>query len=116
MDNKNNNQLNTEKHILEIAEWILNNYKSIKDIEDILAKTYLSEKYFITVFKKYTLETPHAILNKLKLLEAKKLLETTELPITEIAKKCGFTSANTFTKLFKSKFDVNPKLYRQCKI
>ncbi len=106
----------TEQKIYEIMDWMFENYKSIKNLDDIISKTNLSRKYFITVFKKYTKETPLSFLNKLKLVEAKKLLETTDLPINQIAKICGFTSSNTFTKLFISKFDTNPKLYRNSKI
>ncbi len=43
---------------------------------------------------------------------AKRMLELTDKPGTEIAEICGFTDASYFTKNFKSAFGITPKEYR----
>ncbi len=43
---------------------------------------------------------------------AKRMLELTDKPSTEIAEACGFTDASYFTKTFKSAFGMTPKEYR----
>lgn len=104
---------NSEHKIYEIVEYILNNYKTIKSIDSLVELSGLEKKYFITLFRKLTFETPHALLNKLRLIEGKKLLETTNLSVVQIAKEVGYTSANTFTKLFTIKMGVSPSIYRK---
>lgn len=106
--------MSTNKEIItKIIIYINNNYKSIKNIDLLAQKCGLTKKYFITLFKQYTLETPHAYINQLRLIEGKKLLETTDLSITDIAKKIGFNSGNTFTKYFTKMIGVSPNIYRK---
>ena len=45
--------------------------KSIKNIDLLAQKCGLTKKYFITIFKQYTLETPHAYINQLRLIEGR---------------------------------------------
>jgi AraC-like DNA-binding protein len=40
------------------------------------------------------------------------LLRQTELPITEIAVACGFTSASHFSRTYRSRFGYSPKSER----
>ena len=44
---------------------------------------------------------------------AKKLLETTDSSITDIALHCGFNSNSYFTKLFHRSFGKTPNAYRK---
>ena len=44
---------------------------------------------------------------------AVKLLENTNLSITEIALASGFNSVSYFLNVFKNKFNMSPKEYKQ---
>ncbi len=44
---------------------------------------------------------------------AKKLLKTTDLPISEIAFKVGFSDYNYFSRIFKKHYGKSPKSYRK---
>ena len=44
---------------------------------------------------------------------AKKLLETTDYSITDIALNCGFNSTSYFTKLFHRSCGKTPNAYRK---
>lgn len=48
----------------------------------------------------------------LRLKKAQFLLKNTVLPITEIAKQCGFTYAYYFSKVFKERMGILPGKYR----
>lgn len=48
--------------------------------------------------------------------EVKKLLITTDLSVTEIAKRCGFSSSNYLCLMFKKKENISPLTYRKLKL
>ena len=53
----------------------------------------------------------HHILD-LRLERSKYFLEQTELPISEVARQCGFSYSYYFIKLFREKYDRTPLEYR----
>lgn len=55
--------------------------------------------------------TTQYIQNK-RVERAKRLLGDTELTITDIYVKCGFESANYFTRVFRNHTGVTPSVYR----
>ena len=52
-------------------------------------------------------------INKYKLESAKMFLEDTNLSVSEIAYKCGFSTPNYFSTSFKNKFGASPASYRK---
>jgi len=48
-----------------------------------------------------------------RLKKAVKLLQTTDMNISEVVYSIGFTSRSYFCKIFKAKYSCNPKLYKQ---
>ena len=49
----------------------------------------------------------------LRIRAAKKLLKESTLPLSEIAKRTGFSDENYFGKIFKRKTGVTPTGYRK---
>ena len=54
----------------------------------------------------------NALLNSIRIENAKKLLVSTDKSITDICFDCGFQSCSYFIKLFKSKVGITPNKYR----
>ncbi|MCB0644345.1 MAG: DNA-binding response regulator, partial [Phaeodactylibacter sp.] len=52
-------------------------------------------------------------INDIRLMEAEKLLQTTEQTVSEVAFDCGFNDPNYFTRLFVKKFEKRPSEYRK---
>ncbi|MBR2341441.1 MAG: helix-turn-helix transcriptional regulator [Clostridia bacterium] len=83
------------------------------NLEELAASTGYSPSRFRVLFRKETGFSPKEyILNK-RLDHAKTLLETTQLPITEIAFLCGFLDYPQFNKFFNARAGMNPKEYRK---
>jgi AraC-like DNA-binding protein len=55
---------------------------------------------------------PSEYLNLLRLENAKKQLEETDLPLFDIAVANGFSSDNYFIRMFKKRYGITPKRYR----
>ena len=56
---------------------------------------------------------PSDYINNFKLETAKGMLEQTQLSISEIAYRNGFSSPNYFSTVFKNKYGITPNAYRK---
>lgn len=80
----------------------------------LLAKEFhLSEKYISWYFKEHFSIGFMQYVVHLRMLKAKDMLVTTDLPITEIAMSCGYPSVNLFIRNFKEAHGVTPLQYRK---
>ncbi len=78
-----------------------------------LAEKYnCSPNHFIIKFKQKTGYTPIKYISIKRIEVAKKLLETTLLPISDVMEKVGFYDASYFSKLFKKTVGCSPREYR----
>ena len=98
---------------LKIKNYIDNNYKNIHINRDIASVFSYHEYYLNYVFKKNFNTTIHKYITDLRLRKACYLIETTDLPICDIAYTVGFANANHFSTKFKSKFSITPSMYRK---
>lgn len=59
-------------------------------------------------------ETPHARVQRIRLERARDLLRSAhELPVAQIAERCGFANPFYFTRAFAKRFGMPPTAYRQ---
>jgi transcriptional regulator GlxA family with amidase domain len=56
--------------------------------------------------------TPAAYVEAVRLERARALLETTELQLEDIARRCGFGTVETLRRTFGRRLGVNPSDYR----
>nr|WP_324611189.1 helix-turn-helix domain-containing protein [Streptomyces sp. WM4235] len=68
---------------------------------------------FARRFAAATGTTPHAWLRNLRLSTAEELLETTNLPVEEIAHRVGYGSAAVLREQFVRRRGVPPRAYRR---
>lgn len=73
----------------------------------------LNSSYLSTLFKKETGTTLTNYVNGKRMEHAIYLLNTTMLPIQDIAVQCGINDVNYFTKLFKKTKNKTPTQYRE---
>jgi AraC-like DNA-binding protein len=59
--------------------------------------------------------TPVTYLNRYRLLQARELLENTDMKITQIALAVGFSESAHFTRTFQREVGVSPRAYRRGK-
>ncbi|HEY4554740.1 MAG TPA: AraC family transcriptional regulator, partial [Bacillaceae bacterium] len=81
--------------------------------EDLAQIYHMNPVYFSRAFKEIYGLTPMKMVKKLRLLQAKRLLETSDDTIEVIAQKCGFCDSPHFNHSFKSAFKVSPSEFRK---
>lgn len=98
---------------LSVIKYLEENVTERLLIEDVVAKVNYSKSFLFRTFKAQTGSTIIAYFNGLKIEKAKKLLEDTDLSVTDIAYKLGYDSQSYFTKAFKKKVMYSPLSYRK---
>lgn len=83
---------------------------SINSISD---KLKVSSSHLRHVFKQFTNKSISDYINEVRIDNAKDLLKTTSLPVSDICNKTGFINGSYFFTLFKKINGVTPTEYRQ---
>jgi transcriptional regulator GlxA family with amidase domain len=62
--------------------------------------------------KNITGETTQHYVQNLRLEQARHLLQTTQMSVSEIGYRCGFEDATSFSRAFKRSFGQSPTQYK----
>ncbi|MEH7493868.1 helix-turn-helix domain-containing protein, partial [Neobacillus niacini] len=81
--------------------------------DDLATTIGLTPNYVSTLFKKEVGITISEYVQHVKIDEAKKLIEYSSTPISEICSLLNFTDQSYFTKVFKKHTGITPKQYRE---
>ncbi|WP_338786061.1 helix-turn-helix domain-containing protein [Metabacillus sp. FJAT-53654] len=82
-------------------------------IQSLADQVCLSPSRLSHLFREQVGTSIMATLLSIRLAHAAKLLEFTQLPISEIANEVGFASPFYFTKQFTTSYGMNPSAYRK---
>lgn len=83
------------------------------DLAIISALSSLSVPQLVKQFNHVFGTTPHQYLTTLRLNSAKDLLQTTQIPVRDIAIQCGFDSAGSFCRVFRKTYQASPGALRK---
>ena len=82
-------------------------------VADLLKIANMSRSHFMRSFKKATNQAPIEYLNRLRIRKGMEYLRNTNLTITDIATRVGFSDSNYFTRQFKKYGGTTPLSYRR---
>ena len=82
-------------------------------VAELAALSHYSERQFLRLFKEATGCLPLQYITRLRMQSASTLLKETDLTVTEIAGRCGYTDSGYFSKLFQREYGAAPKAYRR---
>lgn len=100
--------------ILNIAKaYIDNNYQKELTLSQVAKYIYLSDSYFAHSFKNKFEISPKSYILKVRIENAKELLENTDNKISDIALSVGFSSQQRFNDIFKKQVGITPLKHRQ---
>lgn len=102
-----------QDRLLTMLSFIQENYAEKLTLEQIADAASISTRECLRCFRESIRQSPMDYLIEYRVQVAKKLLETTNLSITEIALRCGFNSNSYFTKIFHRSCDKTPNAYRK---
>lgn len=82
-------------------------------LDELAAEARLSPFHFARMFKQSMGVPPRVYLTRLRVERACELLETTDLPVTEIAFEVGYSSNQVLARVFLKHRHVSPTDYRR---
>lgn len=100
----------------EAAQYICDHCEGAISVRELARQSGYSKDHFTRRFKEAIGRTPRQYINDVKLDQAKKLLRTTDMSVSQIASALGFCDAGYFTNFFCEKAGVTPSYYRKQKI
>jgi AraC family transcriptional regulator, melibiose operon regulatory protein len=101
-----------ELRIKDMLTWIDAHYADSVTVTQLADSAGISVRECQRSFSATLHTSPMNYLMNYRIAAATELLRTTNLPITEIALRCGFESPSYFTKQFKSLIGKSPRQYR----
>lgn len=96
----------------EMISYIREHYTEKITLKDFAAEFHMSEKYISRYFKEHFNITFSKYVNHMRLSHSKKLLDTTDYSVTDIALFSGFPNVSYFIRSFKAGYGVTPLKYR----
>lgn len=93
--------------------YIERHFQEEMTVAELADLTHYSERQFLRLFKEATGYRPMQYITRLRIHTACRLLCETELPVTEIAERCGYTDSSYFARVFQHKCGISPKAYRK---
>ncbi len=94
-----------------IMEYVRQHYADKISLTQIAEEFYLTQSHVARLFKKHTGESVLEYINRLRIEEAKRLLEQ-GMSVKEAADQVGYDSLNNFYKYFKRYTGKTPAEYR----
>ncbi|MFZ5869412.1 MAG: GlxA family transcriptional regulator [Actinomycetota bacterium] len=102
----------TDDGMAPVLAWMLDHLAEELSVERIAAHAHMSPRTFARRFRDTTGTTPAAWLNRRRLERARELLESTDLPVEEVARRVGFGSAAVLRHHFAA-LGTTPNAYRR---
>lgn len=82
-------------------------------LPQIARRAAMSERHLSRLFDEYTNTTPARFVERIRIEAAQRLLEGTDMSMSEIVRRCGFGTAETMRRAFDRVLGVPPAAYRQ---
>ncbi|MDY6809926.1 MAG: helix-turn-helix domain-containing protein [Actinomycetota bacterium] len=96
-----------------VLDWMVEHLDVDITVDDLAAKMHMSTRTFARRFVDEVGVSPHRWLTEQRVLQARRLLESTTLPIDEVASRVGFASATLLRHHFNANVGVTPTVYRR---
>ena len=106
-------QLHSNRAIMRAVEFINENYHREFSLDEIADHCYVNKYYLSHLFPAHKHMTLKQFLITRRIDEAKKLLCSEELSVSEIAQQVGIPDATYFSRLFKRETGESPINYRK---
>ncbi|MEV4946336.1 helix-turn-helix domain-containing protein [Streptomyces sp. NPDC053755] len=102
-----------DERLADVLAWARAHLHEPLPVAELARRALMSRRSFARRFTAATGTTPHAWVLGLRLARAEELLETTDLPVEEVARRVGYGSAAVLREQFVRRRGVPPRTYRR---
>lgn len=104
---------NEDALVAKCQEWAALNYNTTAPAVAMTRLAGVPERSFIRRFRKATGMSPLEYVHRLRIEEAKQMLETGDLPVEEVAAEVGYQDTSFFGGMFRRRVGLTPAHYRR---
>ena len=97
----------------EVQRHVVEHPQSDLSVAAMARRAHMSPRHFARAFVAETGVTPACYVEQVRLEAARRLLEGSAAPVSEVAAECGFGTAETMRRTFLRALDVGPAEYRR---
>lgn len=97
----------------KFLDLLLKYYKEQHEVAFYAEKLFITPQYLTFIIKELTGKTTNKWIDETLILEARKLLKTTQTTVQQIADQLNFSDQSTFGKFFKKYHGISPAEYRK---
>lgn len=101
-----------DRRIADAATWIQSHFNEVITVGNLASRWHMSTRTFARRFLDETGTSPLAWVLTQRLHRAQVLLETTQLPLPDVASAVGFASVETLRHHFRRELNTSPSRYR----
>ena len=105
-------QVADREGIRKLLHWMSENVQADLSVAALAQRAHMSERTFARVFAAETRFTPAAYVERLRVDAARRSLETSKKSVKQIARLCGFGTAETLHRAFRRGVGSTPLEYR----
>ncbi|MBT0586394.1 GlxA family transcriptional regulator [Alteromonas oceanisediminis] len=102
-----------DAEILALQNYLEQHLAEATSVEHMAQLTALSTRTLMRRFKRATGKTPQLYVQELRVEQAKRLLDSTPMPIAAIVQSVGYEDLSSFNRLFKRITGLSPGFYRK---
>jgi AraC family transcriptional regulator len=110
---KPSTKLELYKRLAFATDFIHASYTGQIQLDEMANAACLSKFHFLRLFTHVYHVSPYQYIQQLRIEKAGQLLESTSMPVAEIADLLGFDNSNSFSRLFAQRTGVYPSQYRE---
>lgn len=96
-----------------IGSYLQKNYLNIQGLDELTEHFRITKSHLCHLFKKQTGMSVLQYVHRLKIQHACRLVQETNIPMSEISSMCGFGTVRYFNKTFKSVIGYTPMYIRK---
>ncbi|MBR2611529.1 MAG: helix-turn-helix domain-containing protein [Clostridia bacterium] len=98
--------------LLTVIDRMNEDIGTVSSIEEICKEYFISHSTLLRMFRRYLGVSPHAYLEARRLAMARTYLKEGR-SVSEVADLTGFADVSAFIRLFRSRFSMTPRQYKQ---
>ncbi|MCP2264295.1 helix-turn-helix domain-containing protein [Promicromonospora thailandica] len=103
----------TLRQVLTMVRYVAEHFREPLTVTDVARTVRLHPGYAMAQFRRVVRTTIVDYLTRCRLAEARRLLVTTDLPVTDVAAESGFSSVSRFYSAFGAACGMPPAAYRR---
>jgi transcriptional regulator GlxA family with amidase domain len=99
--------------IARVQQFVMNNLHQKFTVEKMASYAGMSSRNFARLFVQISKITPHEFIDRARVDHARRLLESSNLPLKTVAFECGFLNAERMRIVFTKRLGTTPNDYRK---